>query len=198
MTQIPKPASLIPDKDRQRQLLTMLSKASMQLGRDFPSYGGNAMLVSKKLDILYQVGEGATSTVYCTKLGETEGAAKVMNNGFEHLAAHEKGILDNLETKGVPGLVESTLVMNGVLFLNSLLQPFDGTFTVEQGGDFVDFMAQYHAAGVVHRDILPENIMEDGHGKLRLIDWVFALIHNSSNANPPTFEGTFTMRAKMS
>jgi len=156
------------------------------------------MLVSETRDILYHVGEGATSTVYCAELGETQGVAKVMKSRFEHLAAHEKSILDLLERKGVPGLLENILVTNGVLFFNCLLRPFDGTFTVEQVGDFVDFMVQYHAAGVVHRDIRPENIMEDGQGKLFAIDWGFALIHNSQMRALRISRALFAIQMKLS
>ena len=87
----------MPGQDGQRQLLTMLSKTSEELGRDFPFYGGNTMRQSGKLKIMFKAGEGATSTVYVAKLGERQGVAKVMKRGFEHLASHEKGIVDHLK-----------------------------------------------------------------------------------------------------
>ena len=188
ITKITKPASLKPKQDGQCQLLTMLSKTSSELGRDFPKFDQTEC--SEKLTVLYQVGEGATSTVYSAKLGEGEGVAKVMKNGFEHLAGHEKQILDRLELAGVPGLLASTKISHGVLFFNRLLRPFTGTFTVNQVADILDCLEQSHASGVVHRDIRPENIMQDGQGKAYLLDWGFAVIHNL-DATPPEFEGTF-------
>eukprot|EP00978_Attheya_sp_CCMP212_P004409 scaffold9635_cov85-Attheya_sp.AAC.1 len=142
VTKITKPASLKPKQDGQRQLLTMLSKTARELGRDFPKFDQTEC--SEKLTVLYQVGEGATSTVYCAKLGELEGVAKVMKNGFEDLASHEKRILDHLELAGVPGLMRITKVSHGVLFFNKLLQPFTGTFTVNQVADILDCLEQSH------------------------------------------------------
>lgn len=188
ITKITKPASLKPKEDGQRQLLTMLSKTSGELGRDFPKFDQTEC--SEKLTVLYEVGKGATSTVYSAKLGEVEGVVKVMNVGFEDLAVHEKQVLDLLEIAGVPGLLACTKISNGVLFFNKLLRPFRGSFTVDQVADILDCLEQSHASGVVHRDIRPENIMQDGQGKAYLIDWGFATIHNF-DASPPAFEGTF-------
>lgn len=81
----------------------MLSKTSSELGRDFPKFEQTEC--SEKLKVLYEVGKGATSTVYSAKLGEVEGVVKVMNAGFEHLALHEKQVVDLLELAGVPGLL---------------------------------------------------------------------------------------------
>jgi hypothetical protein len=188
ITKITKPASLKPKQEGHCQLLTMLSKTSSELGRDFPKFDQTES--SQKLTVSYQVGEGATSTVYSAKLGGHEGAVKVMKTGFEQLADHEKEIMDRLELAGVPGLMASTKISHGVLFFNRLLRPFTGTFTVNQVADILDCLKKSHASGVVHRDIRPENIMHDGQGKAYLIDWGFAVIHNSG-ASPPVFEGTF-------
>jgi len=92
----------------------LISKTSSELGREFPKF--DQIECSEKLTVLCQVGKGATSTVYSTKLGEVEGVVKVMKNGFEHLAGHEKQILDQLELAGVPGLMKSTKILHGVLF----------------------------------------------------------------------------------
>lgn len=83
-----------------------------------------------------------------------------------------------------------TKIANGVLFFNKLLRPFTGSFTVDQVADILNCLEQSHASGVVHRDIRPENIMQDGQGKAYLIDWGFATIH-TFDASPPAFEGTF-------
>jgi len=84
----------------------------------------------------------------------------------------------------------STKVTDGVLFFNKLLRAFTRTFTVDQVTDLLDCLEQTHAAGVVHRDICPENIIEDGQGKVYLIDWGFVRIIDS-DSSPPEFEGTF-------
>ena len=188
ITRISKPASLEPYQDGQRQLLTMLTKTSAELGRNFPNYDQTEC--SQKLTILYRVGEGATSTVYFAKLGGTEGVVKVMKKGFEYLADHEMQILDHLQRESVPGLLSSTKVTDGVLFFNKLLRPFTGTFTVDQVTHLLDCLEQAHLAGVVHRDVRPENVMEDGQGKVYLIDWGFARTTESDSC-PPEFEGTF-------
>jgi hypothetical protein len=192
-TAISRPASLNPGGEGQRQLLTMLSKSSGDLGRPFPKF--------RKLEsgetplICCCIGEGATSTVYLGTLGQKEGAFKVMKSGFEPLADHEKQIIDHLERAGVPGLQHCIKIENGVLFFDRLLQEIEGSFSVGQVADMLNCLEKIHAAGVVHRDIRPENIMKDAQGRVYIIDWGFAWIQRQ-DAQPPPFEGTFRYASK--
>ena len=195
VTKISKPASLLPGEDGQRQLLTMLSKSSFELGRVFPKIdqpvdGGH------NLKVLYCVGEGATSTVFAARLengqgGGVDGVIKVMKHTFHHLVDHEKSIMDHLSESGMNGLLKCTKVADFVLFFDKLLRPFVGTFSVDKVAAMLDCLKSVHAAGVVHRDIRPENILEDATGNLYLIDWGFALSLDTRMDPPPPFEGTF-------
>jgi hypothetical protein len=196
VTRISKPASLLPGQDGQRHLLTMLSKSSYQLGRAFPKFD-HPLNGGHRIKALYCVGEGATSTVYVARLERgvgvgVDGVIKVMKSAFRHFADHEKCILDYLCQSGVGGLLACTKVSEGVLFFEKILRPFAGTFSVDDVAAILDCMESVHAAGVVHRDIRPENILEDETGKLYLIDWGFALSTREGGSKPPPpFAGTF-------
>lgn len=187
---VTKPASLLPGEEGQRQLITMLSKSSSDLGRDFPKF--EQLFNGQRLNILSLVGEGATSHVYQAQLGGVDGAVKVTKCGLQRVALQEKRILDHLKSYGVAaGLLGSTQVAEHVLFFDKLLQPFTGTFSFEQVTNLLNFLECVHSAGVVHRDIRPENIMEDSLGSLYLIDWGFALLYHDVGDVDPQFEGTF-------
>lgn len=190
VTKVTKPASLLPGQEGQRQLLTMLSKSSRDLGRDFPKF--EQLVNGQQLDILCLVGEGATSQVYQAQLGGVEGVVKVTKRGLQRVALQEKRILDHLNDSQVAaGLLGCTQVAENVLFFDKLLRPFLGTFSCKQVADLLNFLERVHSAGVVHRDIRPENIMEDGAGSLYLIDWGFALLYQDVGDAEPQFEGTF-------
>lgn len=72
-----------------------------------------------------------------------------------------------------------------------MLRPFTGTFSIEKVAALLDCLEKVHEAGVVHRDIRPENILEDADGHLYLIDWGFALATRDRDLEPPPFAGTF-------
>ena len=187
VTKVSKPASLCPGHDGQRQLLTMLTKSSSELGRDFPKL--DQPVEGQYLHVLYNVGEGATSNVYAARLGGVDGVVKVMKIPFRHIADHEKRILDHLRESGAAGVPNCAKVSEDVLFIEPLLRPFTGTFSVEKVAAIVDCLETVHSAGVLHRDIRPENFLEDATGNLILIDWGFALF--ARNCGPQHFAGTF-------
>ena len=188
-TKISSPASLNPGGEGQRQLLTMLLKTSAEVGPAFPKLDQNAH--GQNFHILFNVGEGATSTVYAARAGDQEGVVKVMKNGFERLAGHEHRILNHLAASHVPGLLSCTRISMGTLFFDKLLRPFTGTFSLDNVTFLLDCIKAANSAGVIHRDIRPENILEDSDGRLYIIDWGFALMNPGSVSKPTFFQGTF-------
>ena len=187
VSKVTKPASLLPGCEGQRQLLTMLSKSSRELGRDFPTF--DEPVDGKLLKVLCLVGEGATAKVYSASWGGDNGVIKVFKDGLQHIADHEKAVSDRLVESKVAGILKCTKVSNGVLFFDQLLRPFLGTLSVGNVASILDFLKTVHTAGVFHRDIRPENIMQDANGNLYLIDWGFALL--SPDADGYEFAGTF-------
>lgn len=191
ISRISRPASLQPGCDGQRQLLTMLSKSSKDLGRDFPRF--EQPVNGQSLQIRSLIGEGATSKVYAAALGEIDGVVKVMKHGYQHIAQQEKKVLDYLNASGIAGLYQCLQVSPGVLFFDQIFRPFDGTFSCENVAEILDCLEHVHAAGVTHRDLRPENIMEDAGGTLHIIDWGFAILEQDVGNldSPPPFQGTF-------
>ena len=188
VTKVSRPASLGPSGEGQQQLLTMLSKTTVELGRIFPNLGNSD--AGDLIKISFIVGEGATSIVYMGLLGGRAGILKVMKDGFEILADHEAFILNLLHANDTPCLSNVTYVKEGVLFFDEVLRPIRH-LTATHVKDMVSCLKYSHGkAMVVHRDIRPDNIMEDTDGTLRIIDWGFAYVLNS-DAAPPELQGTF-------
>lgn len=186
-TRISRPESLAPGGVGQRQLLTILTRSSEELGLDFPKVFS---LENELASITSLVGVGATSTVYAASFREQNGVLKIMKDGFQQLADHEAEILDHLRRNGVPGIPSDCVkVRDGALFFGEELAHVD-LMDKNQLSALVDCLRGAHNAGVVHRDVRPDNIMQDTNGSIRLIDWGFAYLKGSTSSIPQ-FEGTF-------
>lgn len=185
-TEVSRPESLAPKGLGQRQLLTMLSKTSEELGRDFPNLGlsdaGDAIKISSRL------GFGATADVYLGSVGKDKGVLKVLKNDFKHLAVHEADILRHLISTDTPFLSNCIKIKDGILFFDEVLLPVRA-LTPRHVACVLQCLRHAHGeARVVHRDFRPDNIMETADGEIRIIDWGFA---HRLDTTAPHFEGTF-------
>lgn len=186
VTEVSRHESLAPEGLGQRQLLTMLSKTSEELGRDFPNLGlsdaGNTIKISSRL------GFGATADVYLGSVGNDKGVLKVLKNDFKHLAVHEADILRHLISADTPFLSNCSKIKDGILFFDEVLSPVRA-LTPRHVACLLQCLRHAHEeARVVHRDFRPDNIMETADGEIRIIDWGFA---HHLDAIALRFEGTF-------
>ena len=189
-TAITRPASLAPHGDGQRQLLTILTRSSEELGLDFPQV--TASDTNEPVKIKSLIGHGATSTVYAATFKGHEGVLKLLKHGNEMHGDHELLILNHLQQNqvcGIPGDV--TKVCDGALFFGQELAHVS-FLNRENLSSLIDCLQSAHQAGVVHRDVRPDNIMQDSEGNIYLIDWGFAYLKDDSlTASIPGFQGTF-------
>lgn len=191
-TRITRAQSLAPGEAGQRELLTILTKSSAELGLDFPNVYESRSNELVKITAL--LGEGATSTVYAANFQGQLGVLKLLKSGFEHLADHEEDILRRLEAAGVSGLpTNCTIIRDGALFFGEELTHIE-SLNRAQFESLIDCLEGAHTAGVIHRDVRPDNIMQDTNGNVRLIDWGFAhqkSLGHHAGQHPPDFAGTF-------
>lgn len=167
---------------------TILTKSSADLGLDFPQISASG--TNELVGITSVIGEGATSTVYAATFQGHMGVLKCLKHGFVHLADHELLVLELLRHNNVIGIPRHvTGIRNGVLFFGEELTRVD-SLDREKLSDLVDCLRAAHKAGVVHRDVRPDNIMQDSEGRISLIDWGFAH-RKTPTATIPEFQGTF-------
>lgn len=142
-----------------------------------------------------RLGAGGTSRVYeatCRENGARV-ALKVMNVGANGQALQrfrqESRILSRLRHSGIVQLHESGHTVDGHVYL--AMDYVDGTTIdhwcrqnvvddrrkVELCIEVLAALSHAHAAGVVHRDIKPHNILVDSSGRVRLVDFGVARLH---------------------
>lgn len=171
----------------QRQLLTILSKSASELGLTTPKF-------SSDIQVQLKLQEGATSDVYSAKRGEEQVVLKVLKHGFEMFAEYEAQVVARLVQHNVPGIVMCDCVKS---FTNAALVMHDLPFhidvvTSDHVGQLLACLKGAHEAGVIHRDIRPENIMLDEGGRARIIDWGAAHVTDHAVEEPfQGFVGTF-------
>jgi serine/threonine protein kinase len=103
----------------------------------------------------------------------------------------EAKILRRLKHPGVVRLVDSGCI-HGILYLamervegrplGALLKrgPMDAEIVISLGISIGDTLANLHQAGVVHRDIKPDNVIIDSHGRPILTDFGLARLSGST------------------
>jgi RIO-like serine/threonine protein kinase len=183
-TSVSKPYRLA--EDGQKQLLTIMSMQSAGLGLDYPEY--NVKNTNEVVQIKYLIGEGATSIVYAAQTTNKIGVIKCLQNDYSSLAKIELNLLNRLEKSKVPWIpspVEE--ITDGVLFFTEELAPLY-QLNKGQASELIDCLQGAHKVGIIHRDVRPDNIMQDMQGHVRLIDWGFA--SSKGDTNVP-FQGTF-------
>jgi hypothetical protein len=187
--QITTAAKLGPGELGSKQLLTMLTKTRLELGRPFPSRitpigGGDEILFHMR------VGEGATSNVYSVSRGNNMGVVKYLHPGFATRAEKEVNVLQHMTDRGVEtGIVAGELVGPSTIYFPKLLKKMDFV-SRNMSICLFSILETVHAAGVIHRDLRPDNIMADAEGMPFFIDWGCSCITEELTSAPP-FEGTF-------
>lgn len=138
------------------------------------------------------MGQGATSTVYAATLRDKAGVIKLLKPEFKHLAQHEAHVLNRLKQRNVVGAPSSfTVVSDRALFFDETLEHIEQLSSLHKSG-LLQCLQGAHAAGVIHRDLRPDNLMQNSSdGSVRLIDWGFAYMMDDESTHIPPFEGSF-------
>ncbi|MDF1522423.1 MAG: serine/threonine-protein kinase [Trueperaceae bacterium] len=135
--------------------------------------------------VLREIGRGALARVYLVSDGTSVRALKLLPIGREGRAEHEHRVAHGLDHPCV-GHVDARLEFDG---RPGLLLPYvpgrrllarsrvrrDLLAYLHAFGDLLDALAYLRDRGVVHRDVKPENVLVDRHGRARLIDFDLAL-----------------------
>jgi serine/threonine protein kinase len=94
---------------------------------------------------------------------------------------HVADVYDVGEHEGSPFLVLELLAGPD---LETLLERHPGGLPVEEAAEYaaqaVEGLAAAHAAGVIHRDVKPSNLILDGHGKIRVCDFGVARLEGAT------------------
>lgn len=164
---VTKPASLAPGEDGQRQLLTVLCMSSPDLDVDIPLVVPDD---GRDCTLLNLIGEGATSHVYCAVLDGKRGAIKMLRNEYVEFASIESALLQTLELARVPGVPKCEIIAPNALFFDKILAPIQYCSS-DLVAQLLACLKQVHKAGVVHRDVRPDNVMMDSTSTAVLNDW---------------------------
>ena len=180
---VSRPASLCPGQAGQRQLLKVLSMTSSELGLTVPTVETNygSQILGRLL------GEGAFSSVFAVFHNEEEKAIKVVRTGFSFMATQEAGCLQALNDAAVANIPRCDQVSPRALLFDEILFPIS-LMSTSKVSQLIDCLEQAHTAGYVHRDVRPENIMQDRSGNPMLIDWGCAVQDDQGEKG---FAGTF-------
>jgi serine/threonine-protein kinase len=142
-----------------------------------------------------RLGAGGTSRVFeatCLENGRRV-ALKVIHGGANSQALQrfrqESRVLARLSHPGIVGLHESGHTVDGQVYLS--MDYVDGRtierFCADESSDdraraglmvqVLEALSHAHAAGVIHRDLKPHNILVDADAKVRLVDFGVARLH---------------------
>lgn len=143
------------------------------------------------LEVLSHLGQGSQATVFRVRRGQDEYALKMLRAALTDEAAltafrREAALLACVKHPGIPRVHEvgvvrrrSYLIMdlvNGSRLTEPLaMGPLDVSRVVSVAMDIASALDAAHQAGVVHRDVKPDNIVLDEGGRPRLIDFGLAM-----------------------
>jgi eukaryotic-like serine/threonine-protein kinase len=154
--------------------------------------------------VVREIGRGAVARVYLVSDGERVRALKLLPSGAEWRARHEHEIAHDLDHPHV-NRVDAVVDVAGQ---PGVLMPFvpgrrlevarrrsagdppghERDACLDTIEDLLSGLAYLHERGVVHRDVKPENVLVDGRGRARLID--FDLAARVGSAGPASVAGT--------
>ena len=144
----------------------------------------------RDFELLNRLGEGATSLVYKVQHHSAPVVLKIFKPGFEAYANHEAQVLAHLASNHVLGVkIAEKVGPPAALSFPDILEHMD-IISSSQMQTLVECLRGAHAAGVVHRDIRPENVMMDSLGEARIVDWGCAVFVTNDTATP-WITGTF-------
>ena len=158
--------------------------------------------MNTKYTLLHKIGEGSFSTIYKAKnnLTNTTVAIKIANNPdsslHQQLLLREAKLYNYLKhISGIPkllwcGLNNSIYYIVMPFYLGTLkdlllLQNGDNNQLNDDilhiGNILLSILKELHNKNIIHRDIKPDNIMFNEHGKLFLIDLGLCKIYKTNN-----------------
>ncbi len=137
--------------------------------------------------VLRTLDRGALARVYLVSDGRTMRALKLLpaGPGMEARVSHEYDLAHDLDHP-LLGRVDEKVEVDG---RHGLLMPFlpgrplrwSGADALPRSAllaafqDLLEALAYLHGRGVVHRDVKPENLLVDQHGRARLLDFDLAI-----------------------
>ncbi|KAL9657708.1 hypothetical protein ABK040_005061 [Willaertia magna] len=160
-------------------LCSMLKKCVDESHIVLPKIEDIEPLSLTKLNVVEFLGRGNTSIVYGIDaiqsgcFSNKKIALKLFYKHKEKSVDHECKIIDILKEKGiknVPEVIKKTETFVLLKRYNKLASP-----SPQQANQLIDALEEIHRLGFMHRDIRPDNIMQDDDGTVILIDWSFSL-----------------------
>ena len=142
------------------------------------------------LEVGERIGLGAHTAVYRARRAGREYAVKVLRDGADgegvlRAFRREAAMLASVRHPGLPEVYEVGVVGTRPYLVMELLEgrslrsvleagPLDVVATVTLASRVADALAAAHLAGLVHRDVKPDNIVFGTDGRARLIDFGLA------------------------